>query len=50
MAVGNGGRQAPGGLGNRVRSSDADGVEALRPRQFLDQGAEPLRRQKSSFS
>jgi hypothetical protein len=50
MAVGDGRLQPPGGFGNGVRRSDAERIEAFRPRQRLDQAAELFRLQKSSFS
>jgi hypothetical protein len=50
MALADGGRQSSGGIRDGVGHSDADRFEALGSRQFLDQRAQPLRLQKSSFS
>jgi hypothetical protein len=50
MALGDRLREAPGGLGDRVGCGDGDGVEALVPRQPLDQRAVLFRRQKSRLA
>jgi hypothetical protein len=50
MALGDGGQEPAGGIGYGVRRRHADGVEPFAACQILDQGAQPLRRQKSSFS
>jgi hypothetical protein len=50
VSVGDGGLQAASGTGNGVRAPHADGVEALRPGEALDQAAQGVGLQKSSFS
>jgi hypothetical protein len=50
MTLGDGDREPLSRLGDRVRRGDADGVEPLCRGQLLDELAQPLRLQKSSFS
>jgi hypothetical protein len=50
MVFGKGSCEPSRGLRDRVGRGDADGVEALRAGEFVDQCAQALRLQKSSFS